>query len=444
MNFLFTQLVLSAVFMEASAVTLEKTHFEFYTYYVIFAVFLVLYSFRLPRLVSKTGSLLVWMALLGLNFVNASFLHYSLFLVLKQALGISLTGLAFYLILQINNWDYKKLFTYYLNMSVIVSVIGIVQQLGSLLNLEEVYDFSWFLNRWWLSYTYAGLLRINSVASEPSHLAILLAPAMFVAVRNIFFAKPVFVSRGKALVIIATYLMTFSAVGFFGMLASALFILYRKRYFSLRRGKAILLAMILAPAIGGISYGVYLNVPDIKERVDDTVAVMQGKMYIERSQLSTYALITNLYVSLHTLKAHPLLGTGLGTHIENYFRFISAITPRDVAIVNAQDANSLLLRLMSETGLFGLALGLWFLGKYFVSSSEQVGEDEAGIINNAIFVMILLRLLRFGHYFSGGAPLFYLFYYLSKLEARGPRESASRDISDPASEPEWAVEAARA
>jgi len=71
------------------------------------------------------------------------------------------------------------------------------------------------------------------------------------------------------------------------------------------------------------------------------------------------------------------------------------------------------LRLMSETGLYGLAIMLMLLFKSWIARSNAI-DDETWVMSNGIAIIILLYLLRQGHYFLNGFPLFlWLYYYLS-------------------------------
>src|SRR6202041_1164387 len=79
---------------------------------------------------------------------------------------------------------------------------------------------------------------------------------------------------------------------------------------------------------------------------------------------------------------------------------------------NSADANSLLLRLMSETGLTGLFFMLAIVVQCFVGNDGI--DNKYWIISGAILVLILLYLFRQGNYFVNGFPFFIWLYYYNK------------------------------
>jgi hypothetical protein len=76
--------------------------------------------------------------------------------------------------------------------------------------------------------------------------------------------------------------------------------------------------------------------------------------------------------------------------------------------------------MLSETGLYGVVLFLAVLFKclMFKNKSDVIGKDSKHwIISCSIFVMIVLNLLRQGHYFLNGFPLFVWLYYFNYRDA---------------------------
>jgi hypothetical protein len=68
------------------------------------------------------------------------------------------------------------------------------------------------------------------------------------------------------------------------------------------------------------------------------------------------------------------------------------------------------LRLMSETGLFGLSVFLIIMIKCYVKRNSNYLSYH-WLVSNAILIMILLNLFRQGHYFLNGFPFFVILYY---------------------------------
>ena len=72
------------------------------------------------------------------------------------------------------------------------------------------------------------------------------------------------------------------------------------------------------------------------------------------------------------------------------------------------------LRLMSETGLYGLIVMLGIVIRNFVMRRNAVNEEN-WLISGATMLIILIYLMRQGHYFLNGFPFFiWLYYYTRK------------------------------
>jgi len=163
-----------------------------------------------------------------------------------------------------------------------------------------------------------------------------------------------------------------------------------------------------------VGYLAYTRVGDIKMRVNETMNVLLGRQTLHESNASTFAFLSNAAVAYRSFMSNPALGSGLGSYQISYNKFISQVT--DIAQVrmflNIEDANSLFLRLMSEMGMVGMGMVLYFIFKFHIYRKD----DPSGyfwIINNAILAMFMIRLLRSGHYFNGGLFFFVWLYYFS-------------------------------
>jgi hypothetical protein len=72
------------------------------------------------------------------------------------------------------------------------------------------------------------------------------------------------------------------------------------------------------------------------------------------------------------------------------------------------------LRLMSETGLYGILIMLTLIIRNYVSRQRSANETN-WLMSNAILVVILVYMARQGHYFLNGFPFFlWMYYYIRK------------------------------
>ncbi len=339
-------------------------------------------------------------------------------LLTKQVIGIFSTSFIFYLLMEVNRYDVKKLFKVYLNLAVLIGLIGLFQELNYLLGFKAGYNFSYIFPSWGLHLSKTGLLRVNSIMPEPAAFCYSMMPAFFVSISSFSKNSFKFLKKWKSLIIISSVFFSFSSVGYIGITVSLVLLFYnyvKIRYLVI--GSAlIVVVMFLA----------YNNIGDIKMRVDDSIDVLTGKMSLYSANLSTFTLFSNALVAYESFKDNPVFGSGLGSHEISHNRYIGKVVNVDKVrrFLNIQDANSLFLRLLSEIGLFGILLFFYFIFRFHVLKKN----DRSGylwLISNAILAMFLIKLVRGGHYFVGGFFFFFWLYYfagrsnaLAKVELR--------------------------
>ena len=82
---------------------------------------------------------------------------------------------------------------------------------------------------------------------------------------------------------------------------------------------------------------------------------------------------------------------------------------------NNADANSMLLRIVSETGLFGLIFIILFIrNNYIKRTDDELPDNYYWLISNAVLIIILLQLIRQGNYTFGGFMAYMWLYYYTK------------------------------
>jgi hypothetical protein len=180
-------------------------------------------------------------------------------------------------------------------------------------------------------------------------------------------------------------------------------------------------------------YLAYNNAPEFKSRVDGLNAlfvqnilekgVPKGETRTGRAQRiksilkqihgSSFVLYNNYYIAFQNFGNNPIFGSGLGSHEIAYEKYNLNSIIGDIYEFNAKDANSMLLRIISELGLLGLILIFVFISKCYVSKNLLADENEDfWVISNALLVLILCQLLRQGNYTFAGFFLYgWMFYY---------------------------------
>jgi hypothetical protein len=80
---------------------------------------------------------------------------------------------------------------------------------------------------------------------------------------------------------------------------------------------------------------------------------------------------------------------------------------------------------MSETGIYGLSLMLFLLFRCWVFSPRAF-ERENWVMSNGLVIIIVIYLVRQGHYFYNGFPFFlWMYYYNFEINASNRKRVAA-------------------
>lgn len=383
--------------------------------YVLMPFILILMLPTLKGIYFNKYFLYLFSAIVVLSLYNVYIGKDNLSLLLKQVIGVFLSALVFYLLFSLNNYNVKELFRVYLNIALGVAIIGLFQELSYLLGFKAGYDFSYILPGWSLGGSGTGgrttyFLRVTSILTEPAHFSTVMMPAFFASLTSFSKINFRFLGKWKSSLIILSFFFSFSSIGFLGIIFSLMLLAYNNRKWSY-----VIVSTIIITAFVLFTYS---NIVEFRTRVNDSVSVLSREMELQEGNLSTFALFSNALVAYNSFKNNPFFGSGLGSHEISYDKYIGEIVKVDFEIVNREDANSFFLRLLSETGLFGLLIILVFIFKYYIQRKKDI-SNYLWIINNAILCMFFVRLVRTGHYFVLGFFFFFWAYYFSKVNLRG-------------------------
>ncbi len=403
----FNYLLLSNIF--TSSVVFFTVPFEFYLGYIFMVLFLGLYIFHYHKLHINSNFIIILSLFVVSSFLNFLLGDVSLFLFSKQIFGFLLNGLVYYLLIRVNKYNIDRLFRVYLNLAFIIALIGIFQAVCFSLHFKPGFDYSYFLPRFKQGGNVLGILRVSSILPEPSHFGAAMMPAVFVAVLNIFKRDNRFMSLKRSFLILISVVLSFSLVVYIGIICSCILVMANYRKFKLIVFGALAITVFMAVA--------YTGAPLIKMRINDTAAVLTGRVRPERANISTFALVSNALVAHKSFIHNPIFGSGLGSHPLSYDKYIAQVIDPNIRKMPLcrGDSSSLFLRLISETGLLGLALFFYFIFKFYVSRKRH---ENLWVINNSIVCLFLINLIRMGNYFSGGFIFFVWLYYFTGKQAR--------------------------
>ena len=391
---------------------------DFRLNYVVMGVY-ILYYFATHRKIAISSKNLILLIVITVVFIGISVLSaISIVHVLKQSVLISVTLVFSFLLLNSYDFNVEKLFRDYTRFILAAGIVVIVQFIGVKTNLFFLVDYS-----------YLGLdpgrIDLNAVRGrfhawfyEPSFMAYAFIPVVFVAVARLFGIGNM-LSKRNAIFVIFILVMTRSSIGFFGLLLSILIVAFSK--YTLYR-KPMFIATSITLLIASASF-IY-TIPAVKLRVDETYQLFSKKdvkpIDIAKTNLSTYALYSNFKITQAAFSEKSTLGSGLGTYEINYDKYLYEVIPpmnwRDNYQINRQDANSLFFRILVELGLLGIFFAMYFIFRNRISFRSNLGVQLHNLwaINNGILVLIILRLLRQGHYTMLGFVLMLLMFYYSK------------------------------
>jgi O-antigen ligase len=210
-----------------------------------------------------------------------------------------------------------------------------------------------------------------------------------------------FYNKWTAVLVIVVYCMSFSSVAYVGIAVSCGLIVLRNRGL-LKKVFIFVLGVVLVLAL-------WNKVSGFRERVNDSLNLVSVEK-IESGNLSSIVFVSNFRVTLESVKAHWGMGTGLGSYVYEHDKYIDQVYEEGIdygKTLNREDGNSLVLRTVTECGIWGLIFLIWFVLKYRVSQQNIYAD-----ISHAVIVDFLLRGLRQGHYFFGEMFFFVVIYLM--------------------------------
>lgn len=393
------------------SIVLTRVPFDFYLAYlgflmIIALAFIVKPGLRLPIKPIGVVALFLILQFFVTNSVGSVFPR-----VVQQVVLIGFTLLVMFLAFQATGFDLNRIFKVYYNTVLIVSALIIFQQVAYQLNLSFIYDLSWILNNARIESTTFGMMRTGGLVIEPSHFIYVSFPAVYFALNRIIGNERNHVnsSLSKAIIMVAGFMLTFSSIGIIGLF---IYLVIRASRKSLPK---FLLGMVVISLLAIVAYS---YIPFLRMRVDDTFKFSMNVENIQKTDnWSTYALLSNAFVTYRSLEENPLFGAGIGNHVFNHGKYLSEIVTMTGPMfsLNKEDANSMLLRLLSEVGILGFLVVVYFLFRFKIKRSDAIKTQNLFLfaVNDGVFIMLLLKLIRDGHYAVNGFLFFVLLYYYS-------------------------------
>jgi len=404
-NARITLLIFISIFV--SSITFFNSPFEGYLHYIIFLILLPGFyaRFGVPKTPFKLLFIPFVLGVLQIYSGNNTWAGF-----MKIFIGVMLSASFYQYVMLHYKFNVEQIFSYYMKGAYIVSIIGIIEVISYYIGFRPGYDYKWLFNKWGIVPNSSGGIRMNSIFSEASQCAIMVAPAVFVVIYNIIFRKNHFIHTQKGILILIATVLTTSSTGFIGFFITGILITINHAKISIFIGAAILFF-----ALGSLLYG---NVPEVRKRVDSGLGLWLDEDFsLDNVNSSSFVLYNNYHIAIENFKANPIAGSGLGSHAIAFEKYSLTKQAGILNIdFNKSDANSMFLRLLSETGLLGVMFMVIFIFKFYVVRSRINPDSRHWIIGSAVLVLIILYLLRQGNYFINGFPVFMWIYYYNYVD----------------------------
>lgn len=348
----------------------------------------------------------------GLFFVGTGDTDQTLFI--KQCVGFTLYGLVFYNFFKGEQERVSGIVNLYVKCSVAVALLGLIQIGAYFLDLKAVYDYSWLIPGYRVSVMYFNgythsILRVNSLLSEASHFVLAVIPAfMYLVYRVINRDRKAY--TGASIIGLAL-VFTFSAIGYVGLAVAVCMVIHRK----FGATKFITTCIIVAICMTGL----FVKVGAFRNRLLDIKRIFTEDIGLEEANVSSRTLLMNGLVTVESLRSSPFFGYGPGGHKDRYTAHMDEIFQREnnyTQRLNQYDGNSLFLRLLTETGIIGLGFLFMFFIRYYAGYRKE--DLLVWGMQHGIIVLLILRLIREGNYFTCGSFFFlWLYFYLFKYKS---------------------------
>jgi len=356
----------------------------------------------------------------GSNIANIIY-TIPVFGLVKQVIGFIFSSVAYYAFIRFNDFNLQKVFDLYLKISVWVAGFAIFEEFAKMFGLGILFHHYKTVKM--------GFHRVWSIMGEPYFLAVVLIPALFYY-GAIFLGNKSYRDRGVFIrfgIIFTGTVFTFSSAGFMAIGFMIVAIAWQKGFFSIQKGRIILLPLILI----GI-FSAYQNMQknnfEFRTKMNQTIdAFLTSKItraMLEDMNSTTFALFSNFRIAQISFNRNPLLSSGLGSHSYNYDRVFTEVFDarylERFGELNKFDANSMFIRMISETGLLGLGMFFLFMFKYRIKRKwlEVPELTNFVLMNHGIFILFVVRLVRTGNYIGNGFFFFFFLYYFTAMAAR--------------------------
>ena len=312
----------------------------------------------------------------------------------------------------------------YLSVATVLAIVGLAQwTLSNVFGNWEAFNLLWLNDMYGKTvWRFPGTIgpniyRVNSLAGEPAHFVRIIAPAASLAVmrlglvgrylaRHTSFA----IGRLRSFIILGAFVASGSLVGYLLILTilAVLIALNSSSWSRKTLGIITLLGTSSLAIIVGSSADLFSE-----SRISTVSLILQPihDAEVSTSGLSALAISTNRTVAFDNFARSPILGIGMGGHPETYWDFYGVNGPLASQLLqglNSEDAASMGLRLISETGALGAILYYSIFLSILVRLRRSVSQPTADPQVRAYIIsvgaslsgLVIADMIRYPSYFD--------------------------------------------
>lgn len=258
--------------------------------------------------------------------------------------------------------NFNKMFSLIYKAALIISIIGILQELGYMFNISMLTDMTKYGFPRESVYAAGGIFaRVSSLYSEPASLCPLLACSFFIGLVG---DKDIGVTKLKNIVIILFSIFTQSSVVY---LAIGLVVVIYATFADISLRNKYLIISIAVFSCTALLLGNF----DFMKGIFAKLATLKTASSQNTNDLSAFALISNLKISFAKIKDGYYLGTGFNSHRFYYENYIKQFYTTIYMKLNYIDAASMYTRTISEFGIVGILFLCTGLIKSFYSAVKN-------------------------------------------------------------------------
>lgn len=343
------------------------------------------------------------------GIINVLLYNTTLILMSKQLIGIGINAVFYSSLLE--EKEISSVIRLYINGAKYLSIFIIIQYVAYVLNIKFIYDLRWLVYEQ-LEPVTQGVYRASAIYREPSQCALILCPFVFLSIYSLIGRHrgclKYRINKGVCVLGLVGIILTFSSIGYIGLVISAIIII--SEYGINYKTVVLLLGIIL------LLFIMFQFIPLFRERIIDIFCLLsENGSDFNNYNISSQTLIVNLKVAVKSFVDTFGFGAGIGSHPISYDKYIDDLGFSDIMFqLNKEDANSLLVRIISELGVIGVLIVLWFVFANYNKICRS-NNFESRIVGGMCLAYIAMRLMRFGHYFNDGMWMFiWIFVLIAK------------------------------